>query len=158
MIIKLSSRDEDDILGIINNAARAYKGVIAEDRYHEPFMPREELHREMMSMTFFGWQEKGKLIGVMGFQPTNDVTLIRHTYILSDYQRKGIGTMLLKYMKRLVRTKYLLVGTWADADWAIKFYQKHGFKLMPKKDELLRKYWHISQRQVDASVVLGIEV
>jgi GNAT superfamily N-acetyltransferase len=158
MIIKLSSKDESDIWAIINSAARAYKGVIPDDRYQEPFMSKKELHGEMMNMSFFGWQEKGKLIGVMGFQPINDVTLIRHTYILPDYQRKGIGTMLLKYMKQWVRTKYLLVGTWADADWAIKFYHKHGFDFMPKKDELLGKYWHIPQRQVDTSVVLGIKV
>ena len=94
----------------------------------------------------------------MGFQPVGDVTLIRHAYVLTDFQRNGIGTTLLKQIKRLTKTKYLLVGTWADADWAIRFYQKHGFKLMPNKDELLSKYWHIPKRQVDASVVLGIEV
>ena len=158
MIIKLSSKDEGDIWAIINKAARAYKGVIPNDRYQEPFMSKEELRREMVSMAFFGWQEKGKLIGVMGFQPINDVTLIRHAYVLPDYQRKGIGTMLLKNMKQWTKTKYLLVGTWADADWAIKFYQQHGFKFMPKKDDLLHKYWHIPQRQVETSVVLGIEV
>lgn len=158
MIIRLSSKDKDDIWAIINNAAQAYKEVIPDDRYQEPFMPKEELQREMKSMAFFGWQEKGKLVGVMGFQPINDVTLIRHTYVLPDYQRKGIGTMLLKYIKQRVQTKYLFVGTWADAGWAIKFYRKHGFDLMPKKDELLGKYWHIPQRQVDTSVVLGILV
>ena len=158
MIIELSLKDTNGIWKIINEAARAYKGVIPEDRYQAQYMPKEELRREMRSMTFFGWGEKDKLIGVMGFQPVSDVTLIRHAYVLSDCQRKGIGTILLEYMKQLTKTKYLLVGTWADADWAIAFYQKHGFKLMPNKDELLDKYWHISQRQVDASVVLCIEI
>ena len=158
MIRKLSSKDANDIWEIINEAARAYKGIIPDDRYQEPYMPKEELRHEMRSMNFFGWQEKDKLIGVIGFQPVSDVTLIRHAYVLPDYQRKGIGTILLQYMKQLTKTKYLLVGTWADAGWAIEFYQKHGFKLMPSKDELLGKYWHIPQRQVDTSVVLGIEM
>ena len=121
-------------------------------------MPKDELYRETSSMTFFGWQESGKLVGVMGPQPVQDVTLIRHAYVLPDYQRKGIGTILLNHMKQLTKTKYLLVGTWADASWAIEFYQKHGFKLMPNKDELLEKYWNVPQRQVETSVVLHIEV
>ena len=158
MIRKLSSKDTDIIYEVIKEAARAYKEVIPNDRYHEPYMPKEELHREMKSMTFFGWQEESRLIGVMGFQPVKDVTLIRHAYVLPDYQRKGIGTILLNHMKQVTKTKYLLVGTWADASWAIEFYRKHGFKLMPNKDELLGKYWNIPQRQVETSVVLGIEV
>ena len=158
MIRRLSFKDANVIWEIINEAARAYKGVIPSDRYHEPYMPKEELHREMKSMTFFGWQEEGRLIGVMGFQPVKDVTLIRHAYVLPDYQRKGIGTILLNHMKQITKTKYLLVGTWADVSWAIEFYRKHGFKLMPNKDELLGKYWNVPQRQVETSVVLGIEV
>ncbi len=158
MIEKLSNKDENTIYKIINKAACAYKGVIPFDRYHEPYMPKEELHREIKGVTFFGWQEEGKLVGVMGFQPVRDVTLIRHAYVLPDYQRKGIGTILLNYMKKMTKTKYLLVGTWTDASWAIEFYRKHGFKLMPNKDELLRKYWNIPQRQVETSVVLAIEV
>jgi GNAT superfamily N-acetyltransferase len=158
MIRILSFEDANAIWEIINEAARAYKGVIPNDRYHEPYMPKEELHREMRSMTFFGWQEKGKLVGVMGFQPVKDVTLIRHAYVLSDYQRKGIGTILLDHMKQSTKTKYLLVGTWADASWAIEFYQKHGFRLMPNEDDLLGKYWNIPQRQIETSVVLAIEV
>jgi len=154
----LSFKEANAIWEIINKAAHAYEGIIPNDRYHEPYMSKEELHREMRSMTFFGWQEEGKLIAVMGFQPVGDVTLIRHAYVLPDYQRKGIGTIILNHMKKLTKTKYLLVGTWADAGWAIEFYQKHGFKLMPNKDELLREYWGIPQRQIDTSVVLGIEV
>jgi GNAT superfamily N-acetyltransferase len=158
MIRKLSSKDANFIWQIINEAACAYKGVIPDDCYHEPYMPEEELHREIESMTFFGWQERGGLIGVMGFQPVKDVTLIRHAYVLPDYQRKGIGTRLLNHMKQITKTTYLLVGTWADAKWAIEFYQKHGFKVMTGKDELLAKYWGVPPRQVETSVVLGIEM
>jgi len=93
----------------------------------------------------------------MGFQSVGNMTLIRHAYVLPDYQRKGIGTKLLNHVKELTKTKYLLVGTWADAGWAIDFYQKHGFKFMPNKDELLKKYWNITERQIDTSVVLCVE-
>lgn len=158
MIRRLSFEDANIIRETINEAARAYKGVIPNDRYHEPYMPKEQLYHEMKSMTFFGWQERGKLVGVIGSQPVKDLTLIRHAYVLPDYQKKGIGTILLNHMKQLTKTKYLLVGTWADASWAIGFYQKHGFRLVPNKDELLAKYWGIPQRQVETSVVLGIEV
>ena len=157
MIKKLSSKDADTIYEIINQAAGAYKGVIPDDCYHEPYMPIEELRHEMKSMTFFGWEKEGKIVAVMGFQPVKDVTLIRHTYVLPDYQSKGIGTMLLDHLKQMTKTKRLLVGTWADATWAIGFYQKHGFELMPDKNELLMRYWNIPQRQVETSVVLGIE-
>jgi len=158
MIRELSSKDTLAIYEVINVAARAYKGVIPSDRYHEPYMPKEELHREMASMTFLGWDTGEKIVGVMGFQPVKDVTLVRHTYVLPDYQRKGIGTELVNHVKHMTKTRYLLVGTWTDASWAIAFYQKHGFKLMPNKDELLRKYWHIPRRQIETSVVLGIEI
>jgi len=158
MIRRLSSKDTNAVWEIINEAARAYKGVIPDNCYHEPYMPKEELRREMKSMTFFGWQEESELVGVMGFQPVKDVTLIRHAYVLPDYQRKGIGTILLNHMKQMTKTKCLLVGTWADASWAIEFYQEHGFKLMPNKDELLAKYWDIPQHQVENSVVVGLEV
>jgi len=158
MIRRLSFKDASVVWEIINEAARAYKEVIPNDRYHKPYMPKEELHREMKSMAFFGWQEQSRLFGVMGFQPIKDVTLIRHAHVLPDYQRKGIGTILLSHMKQITKTKYLLVGTWADASWAIEFYRKHGFKLMPNKNELWGKYWNVPQRQVDTSVVLGIEV
>ena len=157
MIRRLSFEDANIIWEIINEAARAYKGVVPNNRYHEPYMPKEELYREMKSMTFFGWQEEGRLIGVMGFQPVKEVTLIRHAYVLPDYQKKGIGTMLLNHMKQMTETEHLLVGTWADARWAIEFYQEHGFTLMVNKDELLAKYWDVPQRQVETSVVLGIE-
>ena len=158
MIKKLSSKDMDVIWEIINKAAYAYKGVIPDDCFTEPYMPIAELQSEMKSVTFFGWQENNNLTGVMGLQPVLDMTLIRHAYILPDHQRKGIGTLLLNHLKQLTGTRYLLVGTWRDATWAIEFYQKHGFKLMPDKDELLARYWDISQRQIDTSVVLGIKI
>jgi len=158
MIRKLSNTDTDAVYEIINRAARAYKGAIPDDCYHEPYMPKEEMQREMSSMTFFGWEEQRRLVGVMGFQPVKDVTLIRHAYVLPDHQRKGIGTILLAQLKQMAMTKQLLVGTWADATWAIDFYQKQDFKLMPDKDELLMRYWDIPQRQIETSVVLGIDL
>jgi GNAT superfamily N-acetyltransferase len=158
LIKSLSFEDEDTIFEIVNRAAAAYKGVIPEDRYHEPYMPMEELQDEMRGMTFFGWQEDDKVVGVIGFQPVLDVTLVRHVYVLPEYQRKGIGTILLNHVKELTRTRYLLVGTWAETSWAIDFYKKHGFILMPDKDELLARYWDIPQRQIDTSVVLRFEV
>jgi len=158
MIKELSSKDASLVYELINQAAHAYKGVIPGDCYHEPYMPKEELRREMKSMTFFGWEEEGKLVGAMGFQPVRDVTLIRHAYVLPEHQGKGIGARLLNHLKQMTKTKHLLVGTWADAVWAIDFYQKHGFELMPNKDELLMKYWDIPKRQIETSVVLGIEI
>ena len=143
---------------IINEAAKAYEGVIPADRYHQPYMPMDELEQEMKQMTFFGEEVNGELVGVMGFQPVKDVTLIRHAYVLPQWQRQGISSKLLNNLKRLVTTSRLLVGTWADARWAIAFYEKHGFSLLPDKDELLRTYWNISQRQIETSVVLGIDI
>lgn len=158
MIRKLSHKDTSVIYQVINQAARAYRGVIPADCYHEPYMTKEELFHEMESMIFFGWEEEGQLVGVMSFQPIKDVTLIRHAYVLPNYQRKGIGARLLTHLKQMTKTKRLLVGTWADADWAIDFYEKQGFRLMSNKDELLTRYWNIPQRQVETSVVLGMEL
>jgi GNAT superfamily N-acetyltransferase len=158
MITKLSEKDAGTIYEVINKAARAYQGVIPEDCYHEPYMPEPELRREMAGMTFFGWQEGGKVVGVIGFQRVRDVTLVRHMYVLPEYQRKGIGTELLNFVKRMTKTRRLLVGTWADNFWAIQFYRKHGFSFMLEKDGLLKKYWDIPGRQIETSVVLGIEV
>jgi len=157
MIRKCGSEDVRDIYTIINDAARAYKGVIPADCYHEPYMSMEELEEEMRRMTFFGWEEE-RLVGVMGFQPVGDVTLIRHAYVLTDHQGRGIGSKLLAHLKGLATTPRLLVGTWADAHWAISFYQKHGFRVLPNKDELLRRYWDIPKRQRETSVVLGLEL
>ena len=156
MIRKCKATDREVIHRIINDGALAYKGVIPRDCWHEPYMPLAELKREMGAMAFFGWEEEGRLLGVMGFQSVKDVTLIRHAYVLAEHQRRGIGSALLDYARGLTKTR-LLVGTWADATWAIRFYEKHGFHLMPNKEELLRTYWIIPQRQIEASVVLGLE-
>jgi GNAT superfamily N-acetyltransferase len=158
MICNCQPEDIDRIYFIINEVARAYEGVIPADCYHQPYMPRDELEREMKRMIFFGWDVGGELIGVMGFESIKEVTLIRHAYISPRWQRQGIGSKLLSYIRDLVTTSRLLVGTWADARWAIDFYEKHGFRLLPNKDELLKTYWDISQRQIEASVVLGVEL
>ena len=130
--------------------------MIPEDCYHEPYMSRGELRREMNAMTFYGYEKENELVGVMGIQPLGDVTLIRHSYVLPEHQRRGIGSMLLDHLKQMAPTNRLLVGTWKDAKWAIRFYEKHGFQLLPDKDRLLRKYWNIPERQVETSVVLGM--
>jgi len=158
MIRKCQPGDAQRMHFIINEAAKAYKGSIPADCYHQPYMSLEELKQEMGRMNFFGWEVNGELVAVMGFQPVKDVTLIRHAYVLPQWQKQGIGNKLLNHLKRLVTTSRLLVGTWADASWAINFYQKHGFSLLPDKDKLLKTYWDIPQRQIETSVVLGMEV
>lgn len=155
--IRACGRDDQmSILTIINESAKAYLGVIPADRYHEPYMALDELRREMDEMTFFAYEENG-ILGVVGYQPVKDVTLVRHLYVLSKFQRLGIGKELLEHSIRTAKTRRILVGTWEAAAWAIKFYQKNGFKLLPTKNELLRKYWNIPERQVELSVVLGLE-
>ncbi len=156
-IKKCGISDADAICGVVNDAAEAYKGVIPADRYHEPYMPIEELLNEMKRMTFFGYTSDQKTIGVMGLQNVEDVTLIRHAYVLKKWQGKGIGSSLLNHILRLADTKTVLVGTWADAHWAISFYQEHGFTLLSNKDELLRRYWNIPDRQRETSLVLGLK-
>ena len=158
MIRVCQPSDAKRMHSIINEAAKAYEGVIPVDCYHQPYMPMGELDQEMKRMTFFGWEVNGELVGVTGFEPIKDVTLIRHAYILPQWQKQGIGSKLLNHLKGLVTTSRLLVGTWADARWAIAFYGKHGFKLLPDKDELLRTYWDIPQRQIETSVVLGLNI
>ena len=160
MICRLSSSNLDSILNVVNDAAQAYKSVIPEDRRKEPYMSAEELRKEIESgVEFYGWLEENVLVGVMGIQLVNDVTLIRHAYVLRDHQRRGIGENLLDYLVSLARTCEVLVGTWEAAHWAIRFYEKHGFKLVSKeeKDRLLRKYWNIPERQIETSVVLKLE-
>ncbi len=158
MIHQCQPDDIDRIYFIINKAAKAYEGVIPADRYHQPYMPMEELKRETKRMTFFGWEINGELVGVIGFEPVKDVTLIRHAYVLPQWQKQGIGSKLLSHLKELVTTSRLLVGTWANAYWAIDFYKKHGFNLLSSKDELLKTYWGIPQRQIETSVVLGHKI
>ncbi|OGO32608.1 MAG: hypothetical protein A2Z29_05030 [Chloroflexi bacterium RBG_16_56_11] len=149
--------DMKTMFEIINGAARAYRGVIPEDCYHEPYMTEAELEREMKRVSFYGWEVDKKLVGVMGIEPIKNITLIRHAYILPEYQHRGIGKKLLKHLKSRTRTPRLLVGTWADAHWAIAFYRKHGFNLLPENDKLLAQYWDIPQRQIETSVVMGLE-
>ena len=158
MIRKCQASDAQRIYFIINEAAKAYDGVITADRYHQPYMPVDELKREMKRVTFYGWETNEELVGVMGIEPIKDVTLIRHAYVLPDCQRQGIASKILEHLKSITATSQLLVGTWADARWAIAFYRKHGFKPMPDKDKLLKTYWDIPQRQIETSVVLGMSI
>jgi N-acetylglutamate synthase-like GNAT family acetyltransferase len=150
--------DEFGAIGeIINDAARAYRGVIPADRWHEPYMPPAELKRQMEAgVIFWGLEQGGKLAGVMGIQPVQDVTLIRHAYVRTTFRNRGIGGQLLKHLCNLAPGP-VLVGTWAAATWAIAFYEKRGFrKVIPtEKDRLLRQYWSIPDRQIETSVVLA---
>jgi predicted TIM-barrel fold metal-dependent hydrolase/GNAT superfamily N-acetyltransferase len=149
------ARDSEEIFPVVNDASQRYKGVIPEDRYHEPYMPMEELLGEMRRMRFYGYREDLRLLGVMGMERIKDVTLIRHAYVLMETQGKGIGSQLLKFIEERVGTEYLLIGTWQAATWAIEFYKKHGYQLMPDKNDLLRTYWDIPDRQIETSCVLG---
>jgi len=161
MIRSLSSSDFTPILRVIANAAQAYKDVIPDDRWKEPYMSAEELKEEIEAgCRFFGWVEDEDLLGVGGIQAIKDTTLIRHTYVVTSFQRRGIGGRLLKYLMNSAKTPEILVGTWAEATWAIQFYEKHGFKLVSpeKKDRLLQTYWNIPDRQVETSVVLKLRV
>ncbi len=158
MISICQPNDSRRIYFIINEAAKAYEGFIPADCYHQPYMTMDKLKREMKRVTFLGWEVNTELVGVMGLELIKDITLIRHAYVLSRWQQQGIGSKLLNHLRTLVITPRLLVGTWAGAYWAIQFYQKHGFTLLSNKDELLKTYWDIPQRQIETSVVLGIEV
>ncbi len=158
MIRRCGAEDTGKIYGIINEAAKAYDGVITPDCYHHPYMPEEELEQEMKRVTFYGWEDNGELVGVMGIEPIKGVTLIRHAYVLPQYQNRGIGDRLLNHLKELTTTPSLLVGTWAAAYWAISFYRKRGFSLLSDKDALLVKYWDIPPRQIETSVVMGIKI
>lgn len=157
MIVKCERKDFDEIYEIINDGAGAYKGIIPADRWHEPYMTQEELkHQIDQGIEFWAYLEERKIIGVMGIQYKEDVTLIRHAYVRTAKRNKGIGGKLLGHLRGMSSTP-ILIGTWADAKWAIEFYQKHGFRLLLKeeKDSLLRKYWTIPIRQVETSVVLA---
>jgi GNAT superfamily N-acetyltransferase len=145
------------ILAIVNAAAQAYRGVIPADRWREPYMPVAELHDEIAAgVVFWGYEADGALVGIMGLQRMRDVELIRHAYVSPGSQRRGIGAALLEHLVRR-RTRRMLVGTWAAADWAVGFYRGHGFELVPpdRGAALLRAYWTIPDRQIDASVVLA---
>ena len=145
------------ILAIINAAAKVYRGVIPADRWHDPYMESRELESEIAAgVRFWGYEGDGGLIGAMGVQPVRDVDLIRHAYVLPDSQRRGVGAALLGDL-RDVSARRMLVGTWASADWAIRFYRRHGFELVTpeRKTSLLKTYWTIPERQIETSVVLA---
>jgi len=156
MIRPCSHADVPFIEAIINEAAQAYHGIIPADCWHEPYMSRSELLAEIADgVQFWGFEDSGSLIGVMGIQKVCDATLIRHAYVLSAHQGRGIGAALLAALIKQSSSQ-LLVGTWAAAVWAIRFYERHGFRLvsLEEKDQLLTTYWKISQRQRETSVVL----
>jgi GNAT superfamily N-acetyltransferase len=156
-VIRLCTRrDVDTIHEIINESARAYEGHIPDDRYHQPYMHQEELMSEIADgVVFYGYEQDGSLVAVMGIQDRGSVTLIRHAYTRPEKQGKGVGSRLLEYLLGIT-TKPVMIGTWRGASWAVRFYEKHGFRLVSEeeKNRLLRTHWSIPQRQVETSVVL----
>lgn len=157
MIVKCNQKDFNDIYEIINDASIAYKGVIPDDRWHEPYMPELELRNQIADgVEFWGYKEGDKLIGVMGIQHKREVTLIRHAYVRTKERSKGIGRQLLTHLNSMASTP-VLIGTWTDAKWAISFYLKNGFRLLERSEinVLLPRYWTIPTRQIETSVVMA---
>lgn len=157
MIRKCRATEFDTICDLINDAAQAYRGVIPPDCWHEPYMSSAEFQREIEDgVIFWCLERQGELLGVMGFQDKGEVTLIRHAYVRPQAQQSGVGTRLLGHLEGLT-TKPILIGTWADASWAIAFYGQNGYALLPTKEKnrLLKTYWTISERQIETSVVLA---
>jgi len=157
LIRKSAEADSAAILAIVNDAAQAYRGVIPADRWREPYMPADELAEEIAGgVVFWVAEEDGRLLGVMGIQDKGAVALVRHAYVAPTLQRKGVGTSLLRHVQGLA-DKPILIGTWADASWAIEFYRRNGFTVVPSnhKNRLLRTYWSIPVRQIETSVVLA---
>jgi len=156
MIRRCDARDFSLIFTIINDGARAYKGIIPADCWTEPYMSRRQLKHEIdEGVIFWGYEEGGGLLGVMGIQKVKDVTLIRHAYVRTGSQKRGIGARLLSHLLDLANGP-VLIGTWADAVWAIRFYERYGFQMVgpEEKDTLLKKYWTVPERQIETSVVL----
>lgn len=156
MIRRCSEADVPAMFAIINDAAQAYRGVIPEDRWHDPYMPEAELRAEIAAgVVFWGCEQGGRLVGVMGLQAVKDVALIRHAYVATGARRGGIGGRLLRHLMRET-DRPVLVGTWATASWAVRFYEQHGFTVTTpeEKTRLLRSYWSIPDRQIETSVVL----
>jgi GNAT superfamily N-acetyltransferase len=156
-IRKCIGADVEMILEIINDSAKAYKGIIPADRWHEPYMTRDGLECEIDSgVSFYGFEVEKRLIGVMGIQDRGEVTLIRHSYVRSRHRNQGIGTRLLRALESKTE-KPILIGTWSAATWAVAFYEKNGYRLLGKeeKTELLKRYWTIPDRQIETSVVLA---
>jgi N-acetylglutamate synthase-like GNAT family acetyltransferase len=157
MIRRCDDHDFDPIWAIINDGAQAYKGVIPQDRWTEPYMTRKDLQHEIdEGVVFWGYEDNGTLLGVMGLQQVQEVTLIRHAYVRTSSQKRGIGGRLLSHLRTLASGP-VLIGTWADAVWAIQFYEKHGFEIVgpQEKTRLLKKYWTVPERQIETSVVLA---
>ncbi len=157
MIRQCDERDFELIWAIINDGARAYRGVIPADRWTEPYMSKEKLQHEIdEGVVFWGYEESETLLGVMGIQRVQDVTLIRHAYVRTGSQKHGIGAKLLSHLREMASGP-VLIGTWADAVWAIRFYERHGFQMVgsEEKNRLLKEYWSIPERQVETSVVLA---
>ena len=157
MIRKCKKSDFNTIFEIINDAAQVYRGDIPQDRWHEPYISLAELRTQIEDgIVFWGLKSDGQLLGVMGIQDKGDVTLIRHAYVLSRAQKRGIGEKLLQHLQNMTE-KPILIGTWAAASWAVSFYQKNGYTLVSEeeKNRLLRRYWSIPERQIEASVVLA---
>jgi len=158
MLIRRSvDADVPGMLAIINDAARAYRGVIPTDRWHEPYMPADDLAKEIADgVVFWVAEQEGRLSAVMGIQDKGDVALVRHAYVASTTQRTGIGTAMLRHVEKLT-DKPILIGTWASASWAVDFYLRNGFSLLPTSESsrLLKTYWSIPARQIETSVVLA---
>ena len=157
MIDKCKREDFNEIYEIINDASIAYKGIIPADRWHEPYMPKEELEKQIgEAVEFWKYTEDEEILGVMGIQFKEGATLIRHAYVRTIERKKGIGSQLLNHLTSISETP-VLIGTWADAKWAIDFYLKHGFRVLEEeeKNSLLCKYWSVPVRQVETSVVLA---
>ena len=157
LIRKSTEADFAAMLTIVNDGAQAYRGVIPEDRWHEPYMPADELAKEIAAgIVFWIAEEDGRMRGVMGMQDKGDVALVRHAYVATATQRNGVGTKLLRHVQGLT-DKPILIGTWAAASWAIDFYRRNGFTVVStsEKEKLLRKYWSIPVRQIETSVVLA---
>jgi GNAT superfamily N-acetyltransferase len=157
MIRRCDDRDFEMIWAIVNDGAQAYNGIIPADCWTEPYMSRKDLKHEIdEGVVFRGYDEDGSLLGVMGIQAVRDVTLIRHAYVRTGSQRHGVGASLLAHLQGLATTP-VLIGTWADAVWAIRFYEKFGFQVVDpqEKDRLLKCYWAVPERQIETSVVLA---
>ena len=157
MIGEYKKADTSKILYIINNASLRYKGIIPDDCWHEPYMSEQELINEFSyGVRMYGYHYNNKLIGVIGAQEIKDIILIRHAYTLTSYQGRGAGSALLEYLLKKNQNSRLLVGTWRNATWAIRFYKKFGFILHAKEETalLLKKYWNIPTKQIENSVVL----
>lgn len=157
MIRRCDDCDFELIAAIVNDGSQAYKGIIPADRWTEPYMSLEKLRHEIDDgVVFWGYEENGTLAGVMGIQQVQDVTLIRHAYVRTSSQKRGIGARLLSHLRELADSP-VLIGTWADAVWAIRFYERYGFRIVgsEEKDRLLKKYWTVPERQIETSVVLA---